>query len=799
MAFIPALFGWMRNTSPERERRELGFALPGGSPNPQQTPTPEKNSPAERPEQAARTSASPAETIGDISKETSAGVEEVTKPLQPHDVEFQVSMTATRLKSAVEEMIKLEPQIKNTVRDPQEYQESWYKNRKAIEALSLAMEHWQLLLEGIRQWQAGNTCPSEFADRLERAFRGMHQPPPGEDGNIQLPTFIEEIRNKQHEWETGNVSDRLVIARDTAKQELQMLMKEMSKRAEKQDTASETIEKYIKELKVAQLTAGKGKGGLFNSVEFYSINQFIASVKNVADAVKKSWGQWSQLKVGALSQKIGLPLRYLAGWPIFGEQSYVTLAQELDHKDDEVKEAYKKHLVIDYTSFHHLIQPGGVLDTQEEDGNRFRAALEYAADHAWLYDLDTVNKTVLGHKLVPGKNLPATWNEERVNQYVRFLDDQNSAGQEKEIKRGYGRVQNIPDIPPMIAIMNDEMNRQNFWACFGITQRALEKGKVGETSAWCSTTLLRYIRDDTLAKKYFPKGLEDKLGNLGIGIPAWITTFFKIDRKNLEHFQQGRLEFGQAGTMARAMALIEEEVLERDRKAGHGGEITREELDRVVAQVMATHTVKRDGWSTAMSIFNHKYDFYRSQISGTTTTIDAGKADDDFYNKGNKGSEVVLMSAQNYVRITDKTSPGDWQHPAKAKYFLEQLIFHSQTLRKNGLHEERDTFLRETRPKMAAVIANYNSPVTEALVTHRFYSETGKPLFLEMYKEGLIPISVIESEVEIKHAFSQRLQKQIKGLPDPASYLDEKPEPASDTNTQAKSAESPQGAPSTAA
>ncbi len=622
----------------------------------------------------------------------------------------------------------------------------WRAHRKIAEDNLITLAAYEEFLMAADSWKGGKLAPDPFSELLNRLF--LHKKS-GEPGSIDMS---QEIGMTDAEWQIANVSERMLKA---AEFKLNPLLKPIEKNMGDLDKEvphiRENLEDLEKAFNASQIAPAGGLKSMIG-LEFYSINQVIESVKNVVESFSKAWGNWHQLKVGKLSNQMGAAIAG-TGFP-FSDQAKMTLELELDHKDDEVKDSFEKHLEHDLASFHHMVDPHhGILFRNQHDGNRFRGCIEYMASKGWLYDLDIENRMVFGIRLKPGETLPGHWSEDRVKQYIRDLDDKNSKGQDGEDSRGYSRVDSKPDIPPMIEVLVDEMNRQNYWAIKGIVRRAIEKGKEGETSAWLSTVILSFLRDlrhdHGMAAKYFPKDLMDQLGNIGIVSPAWITTFFKLNRNPLEAYQIARrsgkpFDFKNAGQLAQATVIAEEDIVQAQQEAGEPP-LPREKLDRLVAKVLATHTVKLGSWNRAISIYDDKYKFYRDKISGTETTIEPGKCDDDFYNDGNGGSEVQLMGDGGFRAILRTDTTGRLQAPTKARYFMDQLIHRAHDLKSFGLRNPLKTFLDETRKKMDSMIVtewnHANSTNLMVLISRHskpLSDDVEMPVIVDLWRHNLI-------------------------------------------------------------
>ncbi len=424
----------------------------------------------------------------------------------------------------------------------------------------------------------------------------------------------------------------------------------------------------------------KEEGGW--SWKFYSIKHVMNAVTIVWESYTKAWDQWSTLRQSEIANGIG---NMLKGIPFIGEQAKMTLEMALDHKNDEIKDEYKKHLEHDHATFQHCCQGHNghpsLLVQMKNDPNKFRGVLEYMASKGWLFDFDAQTGSVFGMKIKD--SLPTTWLEERKEQYVRELEQQNSTGEDAEIAKGKSLVNNYPDIPPMIKALNYELERKNYWATLGILERIVEKGKYAYSPIWASTVILNMIRDDPTARKYFPKKLQDKIGTNGLAT-GMIHFFFKIDRHDLERYQKNEhAEFKQAGTFATIFEAVEHEIQARQEKNGLKP-MERDQLLEKISQVLAGQIVTGDNDAWTLSIYENIKPFkkYRDYRRDFLHSFDAKTLDDDYYNPDNNGTELVLLGAAAYREILSTNSAGAFDTKDKARMFIEQLLTHYETLKK---------------------------------------------------------------------------------------------------------------------
>jgi len=619
----------------------------------------------------------------------------------------------------------------------------------------VSYEGWKRKVQFIDQWRSGTMSPETFFSGLKDKFD------PHKTGSFD--GLLEEFRAKYpnaknwEEWQVINISDRIGIAQESSQDFLDFadaLIKET-------EGILRTENVYIDSLKKEEKKKEKKSEDKSNAfgIEFMSINQIIESGINVVNAFKKAGNEWSQLKVSKFSHNLGKVVGFLP----WGDDAQQALSADLAHKDDEVKDHYEKHLKSEFVPFHEMLTSHGhigFLDRNKYDGNRFRGSIEYMANKGWLYDMDIDSRTVMGYALIPGTTLPGNWHEHQIKDYIRELDNMNKSGQKKEIERGYARVENLADIPPIIGILDDEMANNNYWAIQGIVKRAFEKGKLGETSGWLCTAIMRHLKDDPVTRKYFPKGLSDKLGSIGISSPAWLTTFFKLDRHDLESYQNEEISFSQAGELAKTISKIETDIQSAQKAAGLAA-LPASKLDHIVAKVLSSQTVKEEKWKNSISIFDERYNSYRHKIATTQTSLKPGDTDDDFYNVKNGGSEVILMGKDAYRAVCNITTTGDLTHYTKAKSFLEQILVRDEDLRKNLPGVIYDNFKKETKEKLDYILQTTLTHGNNAQLAHVEISDSKNKLFLTLVQRGLISENILRSEAKKGIALAKALVEQL--------------------------------------
>lgn len=690
--------------------------------------------------------------------------EDPSKKFTPRNPEIVIKKADQLQKNIKQTMIAAEKTLKILHKNKKkagehldEHINNWTVNSQILAEALQTTDYWKRAATLVARWKANpRIAPGTFLTMAPAAFNF------GENSEDYVH-FVELV---------GSIAPNGVWLPDNhpAMQEFnKYLDDEMAKIDEKIEDWKEKMLSVLDEAEqIEKHFKAKDSNGF--GFKWYSINHVITAFTDVIDSYKKAWSQWSTLRTSEIANAVGNSLK---GLP-FGDQAKMTLEMELDHKNDEIKDNFKKHLEHDLATFDHCCldlpgHPPSLLERNASDPNKFRAVLEYMANKGgWLYDMDVLKGTAFNRTI---KNkLPSTWLEERKIQYIRDLHQQNSRGEKSAKDEGKSRVDTYPDIPPMIEIMEDEMKRRNYWAVFGIVERAIEKGKTGETSAWLCTVIMSYLKEDPIAREYFPKGLMDQLGNIGIQSPVWLTTFFKLDRHDLRNYQKKRLDFEEAGTLAKVITDIEKDIQSAQEEAKLPRITSKHRLNRLVAKVMASQTIREPGWTRPISIYKDNYVVYRNTISTTKTSIKPNDADDDFYNAyNNDGSEVQLLGSDGYMTICASNTTGDLINDVKAKFFLEQLVHRYDDLNKPGLERELANYLRETQQKMRSVaVGVWVHGNNNKLPDVNFRGDNSRKLILELMSRKIITVAAVTDSILKKYAFGPAAWKAAKeaGLPE---------------------------------
>ena len=411
----------------------------------------------------------------------------------------------------------------------------------------------------------------------------------------------------------------------------------------------------------AENTDGGGIRAAFNrlGIGFFTIAQVGKGLSKYWEAMKKSHDQWDERKGSAIAQAIGKMAYYVP----LTEGMHAVLDADVEAKHNEELKEHKDLLESKNFQFDESLKE---LQRQQGQPNKMRAVIEHMAENGWLYDFDRSTQMVFGIHI----ELPGSWNDETKRSYMIQLDLKYSEGQEKMKKRGKDLVGTAENIPPIVRELESELALKNYWSAHGLLEVAYNKGKDGQTGAWIATTIMRHIRDDPHARKYFPKDLLDQLGNLGIVHPAWTTTLLKMDRNDIEKWQKtdDPRRFEEAGNLAGIITEIEKDMSRRVSASFMGD---RAKVNSAVGRILAAQVVDIDGQKFSIYQNIPAYNTYRKTLRRIPTTIEVGKADDDFYQNV---SDSHLIGDDGFSQILKADTSGEFNFHTKATSYIETLF-----------------------------------------------------------------------------------------------------------------------------
>ncbi len=576
-----------------------------------------------------------------------------------------------------------------------------------IRALMHSMQSWHKgidtklslvnkLLSKQEEWERGRLEPQGYVDALQEfltmtdAKKTITLP---EKYAIDASTWLQlsmeertrirlELENyftNQDVGDPGSGAKKLIeeveAQIDESDMELNNLINEI---AEQQEESSGDNRGLIETLQTA---AGK--------IRLYSVMDFIRAGQKYVEGVKNAWSKRAERVSAGLASQVGSIMKFLP----LGNEIDAELSAARESKNDEEKEQQKKLMEQNSVPFTQAIQS---LRTMQHNPNKFNGVLEYLADHGWLYDFDPTSRKAFGIEIPR----PNGWNDASLQEYlIRIWSTDSDSGQESQKKRMSNLIGTADSIEPIAEQLEEELDRYNYWAVYAALETAMNKGKIGESGTWITTIFLNHLRKHPEARKYIPIDIHDQLGNLGIAHPAWTPTFLKVDRKKLESWQKSDDPdaFQYSGTLSKAIVMIEEEITQKFGneaaiKQTFGNDMT---LNRLVARVLSAQVVSHNGVS--VTLFSSRYSRYREALLEADTTIEVGKADDDFY--GNI-SDAHLIGVGGIRSIFQMTTQGGFQHLTKANSYIANIFKLDEKLKESRNMDALRNYRKEMQDKL---------------------------------------------------------------------------------------------------
>ncbi|MBT5148711.1 MAG: hypothetical protein HOG89_00105 [Candidatus Peribacter sp.] len=616
----------------------------------------------------------------------------------PESVNSRAQSALERLRDVMNrfENYKDKPQVKEVISDISSL------NRRHEFKLAAVTQ----LLEKQQQWERGSLAPADYRDAVQRFVRDVN-------GNeIEGGTEIEIELAPEHDI---GINEWMSMPRD----ERRRIQEEINQGFADQDFGNATadalehveaiegyltdtegeLEAFIEDLQSEQESSDQddNKAGIISnaraalgSIRLISIMDVIRAGNKYYEGLKSAWDKRAERVSAGLATGIGSALRFMP----LGNEVYTELATARESKNEEEKNQHKELMKQNNTTFPAAASS---LAGLRLNANKFNGAMEYMAERGWLYDLNIGARTLFGVRIP----VPDGWSPESYKENLIRMQSEDSSGQESQKKRMENLIGTKADIEPIAQFIKDELKAYNYWAVYTALEIAMRKGKIGESGTWISTIFLSHLRNNPEARKFVPIDILDQLGNIGIEHPAWTPTFFKIDRSKLEAWQKGDDpdQFEYAGDLAKAITVIEKDIAgkfgstDAEIAAKFGPKVLT--LDQLVAQVLAAQVVTHG--DQTVSIFDSRYSTYRRSILEKNTSIDAGKADDDFY--GNI-SDAHLIGVDGVRSIFAMNTQGGFNHLQKANYYIQMIIELDDQLQKSGTEEAKRNFRAEMQEKL---------------------------------------------------------------------------------------------------
>ncbi len=450
--------------------------------------------------------------------------------------------------------------------------------------------------------------------------------------------------------------------------------KEQSEKDKKKDTDNSLYNKLAWFL-------GKGTG-----TEWLCYYDIVKIIKLYQEGIVESYKAQQTVTTTRIAKQSAWFLDYVP----YGRPTRQIIDRQAKSANDDETGKYAEYLKKQGFTYFELFapkEPGQVslLKQNANNINRQKAIIEYGAEHGWLYKLNADT---------PNDVYGVAFEDEFGPQAFKELLSKYEEGKNHEEERGYGLVKQMPDIKPMIAVLDRETKKCNLFAVKGILKRIQEKGKLGESNVWGAVRFIRALREHPYLLPNLDIGLLDDIGNIGIDKAAWTLTLFKIDRKAFAAWKDMNEKTGNVNESLRHPSVLNHEsnrllkaILTAESLIPGSESMNSDLLDKYVGKILAGQTVTVGG--KKISIWNNAFKSYRDFWLKTPSTIDPGSTDDDFFNGvSNDTSDVLLLGSTPISIILGRESQGPLKERNKGANFMASVIFRDQKLKDDGLTEE---------------------------------------------------------------------------------------------------------------
>ncbi len=547
----------------------------------------------------------------------------------------------------------------------------------------------------IDRWQAGDIDPSEFRQYITGTSDPSEKVDIEKGFDSQLAHVTTAHPGGYSAWTSGtkieaaaNIQkdDRVAVAINEELAGVQREMNDLMNEIESMQTG--TICNWCKDFfaKVDEAKENEKPETLFQrlknayqamNIEWTTPMEIYLGWKKFWDVRKQTYEEKQRRGAARNAQKFGSFVKGISPFTNFENDVEQTLKAAVDNDDSSYKDAYIKLLKSGPEKFDSLFKPGGFYELNQHDPLRTKAVLEYAAEHGWLYDLDSETATVMGIKLVPGKNLPAG---EDLETYLETLQSMDGNGSDKSRNEAKSSISTATSWSPIFKRFEKELSLNNLWGAIGVMEKAIDRGKDPATCSKLAVRFFRHMRDNQNIRKYITSDMLDQLGNISFSNVTWGYFPLKLDKESILAWasSQDPNRIENAGTFAATIKEVEARVIALE--TGTGRKIDTVKIDDLVGRILAGQVVKEEGWSNALSIFSPEFSKYRKQLAGS----DPGKVTggEDYRQK----SEAILYGSTGLSKILFLTSQGGLQHESFAKPFLADIINRHNELRDPANH-----------------------------------------------------------------------------------------------------------------
>lgn len=497
----------------------------------------------------------------------------------------------------------------------------------------------------------------------------------------------------------------------------------------------------------------------FKGIRWYSIDNYLKGLQKYWTALKGTWEQRSERYSADIARKFGQLTKAYDLFPIYGQEVSRILDQQLDAKSNEETESMKNKLEKDNANWEMLFGADGEFyQFANKNPNKTRGVMEYAADHGFLYDIDEF----VGNSNYPvyGKNLTdicSDWQDDprRISNYFTLLRTKNAYGRDKEIESGKKKEHDIENVPRFIQLLEAELDDHNLWTAAGICERAMERGLMGEISAWLFTTIMNKLREYPELRAVTPQLFFDIVGKNAMYNTAFTLGWAKGYRRELRLWAKTGDENILKQTELKHLDVIEKDIVAKNPDLDITTKEGRAELNHLTAKVLAGHIVELPGGY--IHIFETRFLSYREQVKVTIADVSNPLKEDSDY--ANEDTEKAMLTWETFAKILHFDSTRIFDNPTWASSFMGSLISMAERLGQiPELCEAYDNYCTEVREKMDRY---FGASIVPEEATGKLASnvdpKTQKPAIASLVASHLLSWNIME-----KWKNAPMLREQLK-------------------------------------
>ncbi len=526
-------------------------------------------------------------------------------------------------------------------------------------------------------------------------------------------------------------------------------------------------------------------------IEWLTLYELKAAFDEVIESIKEVRKRGSASRIARAALAMGRVASFIPGCG--GDDLVNVLDELLDHKNNEIKDAYKKELASsrEDLGFKDLFigGHGGISRMQYYmnlgDTNRSRAILEFAADKALLYGIE--DKTPDTYMIPPKRYtlrqvLPPEWSNHQVGQYFDNLRYANNQGQKKQVEAGENLVKGRDTLAGYLDPFKGILNSMSLWLAKGVAEAALKKIKKGEMAASLTLIVLDAWEHNPLFREY---------------VPMEYLARFSGDHKQL---LVGMLKYDQGHLIAGAQEPGYETLdLEKARVKPRPGEeapeprlgpyvaAVRRYVDdnlpglkendpqkyfSIVAKLLASQTVEEGGktltiYSDAIMPYHIKYKPDEMREANVEAL-----GDDNFVER----SEIINTTVE-VMKAIGFVDQNGFKHNMKGRYFFSQIIDNyselveksnklrtaGKTAEANELLKASENFKNKLNPQIDLWIEDAMNAGGANKILKVLHKDQRRYLLLTLLQKGLLSISKVQ-ELADKRPAAQELLDQYEGV-----------------------------------